>query len=73
MEAPQESKAFLLLADISGYTKFMVENQTSAVHGQSLITQLLETILAEVDIPLTLHGIEGDAVFFSAAHPGDEG
>jgi len=72
VEAPHEREVVLLLADISGYTKFMVENQTSAVHGQMAITLLLETILAEVDIPLTLHGIEGDAVFFSAAHPGDD-
>jgi hypothetical protein len=34
---------------------------------------LIETLLSEVDIPLTLHGIEGDAVFLSAAHPGEDG
>lgn len=71
MEAT-EKKVILILADISGYTRFMVANQTAAVHGQGVITKLLETILAEVEIPLTLHGIEGDAVFLSAAHPGDE-
>lgn len=67
-----ERKAVLILADISGYTRFMVANQTAAVHGQGVISKLIETILAEVDIPLTLHAIEGDAVFLSAAHPGDE-
>jgi hypothetical protein len=41
------------------------------VHGQQAITFLIETILHEVDIPLTLHAIEGDAVFLSASHPGD--
>ena len=64
----REQGVVLILADISGYTKFMVANQTAAVHGQVIITLLIETILAEVDIPLTLHGIEGDAVFLSAAH-----
>lgn len=68
----REQRTVLILADISGYTKFMVQNQTSAVHGQVVITMLLETILAEVDIPLTLHGIEGDAVFLSAPDPGSE-
>ena len=50
----------------------MVANQLAAVHGQQAITFLIETILHEVDIPLTLHAIEGDAVFLSASHPGDE-
>jgi hypothetical protein len=62
----------MILADISGYTKFMVENQLSAVHGQQCITFLIETILREVDIPLELQAIEGDAVFLYAAHPGDD-
>lgn len=71
MEA-NERRTVLILADISGYTKYMVANQTSAVHGQTAITFLIETILAEVDIPLVLHAIEGDALFLSASHPGDD-
>jgi hypothetical protein len=67
-----EKQAVLILADISGYTRFMVENQMTAVHGQMMISYLIETILAEVDIPLTLHGIEGDAVFLSVPHPGND-
>ena len=31
---PREQQLVLILADISGYTKFMVENQMAAVHGQ---------------------------------------
>ena len=70
----EQKKLVILLADISGYTRFMLENQTSAVHGQLIITKLIESILAHVDIPLTLQEIEGDAVFLYAAHPGsDEG
>jgi class 3 adenylate cyclase len=69
---PREERVVLILADISGYTKFMVANQTAAVHGQVAITLLIETLLREVDIPLKLHGIEGDAVFLSASHPGDD-
>ena len=62
MEA-REQRVVLILADISGYTKFMVENQLSAVHGQLVITGLIEALLTEVNIPLRLQEIEGDAVF----------
>jgi len=72
MEEPREARVVLILADISGYTKFMVENQLSAVHGQIVITTLIETILREVDIPLRLQGIEGDAVFVYAEHTGSD-
>jgi len=71
MEA-QERQLVVILADISGYTRFMLENQTAAVHGQLCITELIETMLREVDIPLQLQEIEGDALFLYAAHPGDE-
>jgi hypothetical protein len=69
---PRERRVVLILADISGYTKFMVENQLSALHGQMVITTLIETILREVDIPLHLQAIEGDAVFLYAEHPGGD-
>ncbi len=69
---PREKQLVIVLADISGYTKFMVANQLSAVHGQIVITGLIETILREVDIPLRLQEIEGDAVFLYAEHPGDD-
>lgn len=68
---PREQQLVIILADISGYTRFMVENQLSAVHGQIVITTLIESLLREVDIPLQLQEIEGDAVFLYAAHPGD--
>jgi class 3 adenylate cyclase len=69
---PREQRLVIIIADISGYTQFMVENQLAAVHGQLCITFLIETILREVDIPLQLQEIEGDAVFLYAAHPGEE-
>ena len=69
---PREQQLVIILADISGYTRFMVENQLAAVHGQQCITFLIETILREVDIPLQLQEIEGDAVFLYAAHPGND-
>jgi len=69
---PREQKVVIILADISGYTKFMVESQLAAAHGQLCITFLIESLLREVDIPLQLQAIEGDAVFLYAANSGDE-
>jgi class 3 adenylate cyclase len=68
----REQRLVIILADISGYTRFMVANQLSAIHGQLFINGLIETLLREVDIPLQLQEIEGDAVFLYATHPGDE-
>jgi hypothetical protein len=72
MTQAREQPLVIILADISGYTRFMLENQTSAVHGQQCITYLIETLLREVDIPLQLQEIEGDAIFLYAARGGDD-
>lgn len=66
------NRLMIVLADISGYTDLMVANQTAAVHGQIVVSMLIESILKEVDIPLQLQEIEGDAVFLYAEHPGSE-
>jgi hypothetical protein len=42
------------------------------VHGQQLITSLIEALIAIVAIPLELQEIEGDALFLYARHPGDD-
>jgi hypothetical protein len=68
----EQKPLIVILADLSGYTRFMLESRTAALHGQTVINALIESILAEVDIPLTLQEIEGDAVFLYAAHPGSD-
>jgi len=67
-----EKRVVVVLADISGYTQFMIENQMSAVHGQQCITFLIETLIREIDIPLRLQEIEGDALFLYAEDPGSD-
>lgn len=62
----------LILADISGYTRFMLANETALVHAQMVITKLLEEIIREVEIPLEVKEIEGDAVFLYAIKPDDD-
>jgi len=69
---PTSRRLLLILADISGYTSFMLASRLAQVHGQQVITNLIESILREVEIPLEVKEIEGDAVFLYAVHPGDE-
>ncbi len=61
-----EKDVILILADISGYTQFMLANQQAATHAQTIITGLLQTIIQQVEIPLEVSKIEGDAVFLYA-------
>ena len=63
----------LMIADISGYTRFMTANETATVHGQVIITQLMKAILKEAKLPLKISKLEGDAVFFYLEKEGNEG
>jgi class 3 adenylate cyclase len=58
-----ERDVVLVIADISGYTNFMVANRTELAHSQQIIGALLEAVLDEVEIPLKVSKFEGDAVF----------
>jgi hypothetical protein len=69
---PRVERLLLILADISGYTKFMLASQVALIHGQQVITALIESILAEVEIPLEVKEIQGDAVFLYAVRPRDD-
>ena len=71
-KAPRTERVVLILADISGYTRFMLASQESLVHGQQVITELLESIIREVEIPLVVKEIEGDAVFLYAVKTDDD-
>ena len=69
---PRTERVVLILADISGYTRFMLASQEALVHGQQVITELLESIIREVEIPIKVKEIEGDAVFLYAVKPDDD-
>lgn len=56
----------LVLADISGYTRFLVAHGKAQAHSDVIIGALLEAIMAEVEPQLEVVEIEGDAVFMSA-------
>ena len=63
---PVEKRVTLILADITGYTRFMVSNQMTLLHSQAIITELLKAIIKQVEIPLEVSKLEGDAVFLYA-------
>ena len=57
---------FLVIADISGYTKFMLTSRTELVHSQGIISDLLHAVIAQFEMPLTISKFEGDAIFIYA-------
>lgn len=68
MELAQVS---LILADISGYTSFVTMHRISLLHAEQIITELLEAIISQIEAPLILNKLEGDAAFLYA-RAGDE-
>jgi hypothetical protein len=67
-----EHKVLLIIADISGYTRFLTANAKVLAHAQLIITELLETILAGFDFPVEVSKLEGDAVFMYCKLDSDE-
>ena len=56
----------LMIADISGYTRFMVASDTEIAHSQYIISQLIHSIIEHVEIPMEVSKLEGDAIFLFA-------
>lgn len=66
------AQAILLLADISGYTKFMRRHAIATSHAKQIIVRLLKSIMHASKPPLKIAELEGDAVFFYAVLPQNE-
>lgn len=58
--------AVIVLADISGYTRFMKLHGMALAHAESIITELLDSIIDHTEQPLKLNKLEGDAALFYA-------
>ncbi|MEP5732346.1 MAG: DUF2652 domain-containing protein [Sulfitobacter sp.] len=56
-------QAIIAVADISGYTRFVMLHKTAIAHAEEIISELLETVTANAKTPLQLHKLEGDAAF----------
>ncbi len=56
-------QVIMVLADISGYTRFMKLHTVSLLHAEVIIADLLEAVIDHTEHPLTLSKLEGDAAF----------
>lgn len=65
-DAVSDSEYLLLIADISGYTKFMLTNRTARVHAHGIVSDLLAAVAAAARPPLAVNKFEGDAIFMIA-------
>ena len=55
-------KATLYIPDINGFSRFV--NETEMIHGQEIISSLLETIIDSNQLEMEINEIEGDAIVF---------
>jgi arsenite methyltransferase len=69
MSSPEQ--VVLLLADISGYTRFMLSHQKALAHSHMIIQALLNTITAQAEPPLEVSKLEGDAVLMFVRKDGE--
>lgn len=58
-----EKEVIFFVADISGYTRFIVTNEKEMVHSQIIVRDLISTIISEIKAPMQLIRLEGDALF----------
>src|SRR5580658_9810418 len=62
----EQRQVFLILIDISGYTRFTRLHRLSAMHAEQIISDLLESIISRASLPMVVHEILGDSVNFYA-------
>ncbi|MES2121834.1 MAG: DUF2652 domain-containing protein [Chlamydiota bacterium] len=55
---------FLFIADISGYTAYMVRSEREHTHGTLVISELIKVLARQASLPMEVSKLEGDAVFF---------
>lgn len=63
-------QAFIILIDISGYTKFIQKHRVTLMHAERIITELLESVIDASTHPLILNKLQGDAALFYARSDG---
>jgi 2-polyprenyl-3-methyl-5-hydroxy-6-metoxy-1,4-benzoquinol methylase len=72
MVKSEAQPVLLMLVDISGYTQFMVSHDRELRHSQMIIGELLESLIHQVDVPLRISSIEGDALLLYAIKSGND-
>ncbi len=71
MADESKKQVLLMIADISGYTEFMISNELEIEHSQYIISELINTIIEQINIPLEIAKLEGDAIFLYAVKRGE--
>jgi hypothetical protein len=61
-----EEQVVLMIVDISGYPDFMLANAKSLGHSRLIVGERIQTILQQVELPLTPGQAGGDAIFLDA-------
>jgi hypothetical protein len=59
VNATSTHQVLLFIADISGYTKLMVSSDFEIKHSQHIISELIQAIIQEVEMPLEVSKLEG--------------
>lgn len=54
----------LLIADISGYTRYLWTHRETLAHAQVVINELMRALTTCAEPPLEIAKLEGDAIFF---------
>ncbi|MGB0695346.1 MAG: DUF2652 domain-containing protein [Rhodospirillaceae bacterium] len=62
----------MVIADISGYTKFISLHRVSLIHAEVIITDLLSVVTQSAQFPLKLNRLEGDAAFLYCDELGED-
>jgi len=64
---------FIIIVDISGYTRFIKKHRVALLHAEKIIDDLMESILDTVQMPVVAHEILGDALSLYAKDSGSPG
>lgn len=63
MANTKEEEMYFFIADISGYTAYLIKNSKDYDHGTVIVNQLIKCLIKEVQMPLEISKLEGDAIF----------
>lgn len=53
--------AYLVVVDISGYTRFITNRSLALAHAEQIITDLISAVIDRSSYPMVLNKLEGDA------------
>ncbi len=64
--------AYLVVVDISGYTRFVTKRSLTLAHAEQIVSDLINAVLDQARHPLVLNKLEGDAaMLYRELQPGD--